>query len=532
MLKALLIALIPLSLLILLPVWMRPVAESAPEATARLVIVTPHNEAIRYEFAQAFRSHCRETLNLEVVIDWRAPGGTSEIARFVDDQFKSSFRRYWQEAQDTPWSEAVARSFNNRKLNKDTAEAEAWAAREVFLESNVGIGIDLFFGGGEYDMRVQAEKGHAVNAGLLESHGHWLTDDVIPATFSGERFYDPQGRYYGTCLSAFGICYNVDRLETLSDPTPPERWLDLGAPRFLGQIGVADPTKSGSITKCFEMLIQEQMAATDDPTKGWELGLNLIKRIGGNSRYVTDSSSKIPHDVGKGDALAGMCIDFYGRSEAEFTDLQSGRERLRYITPRGGSSISADPILMFRGAPNRELAVAFITFVLSPDGQRLWNYRVGTPGGPTKYALRRLPVRRDMYSDADRKLMSDGDEEPFEEAAEFAYNGALTGRYFGLIRELAKVMIIDSRPELLGAWEAIIAAGGPDAVPEAMAVFNSLPVDYVDAAESAVRLDTRKEGVTPLSAIQARREWADFFRAKYREAKELAERAPQVSSSP
>jgi ABC-type Fe3+ transport system substrate-binding protein len=522
MVKAILIALIPLSLLILLPVWMRPVADSAPEATARLVIVTPHNEAIRYEFSRAFRDHCRKTLDLEVVIDWRSPGGTSEIARYIDDQFKAAFRRYWQDAQSTAWSEPIARGFNNRKLNEDTAVPEAWQARQVFLESNVGIGIDLFFGGGEYDMRVQAQKGHAVDAGLLQSHGHWLTDDVIPAIFTGERFYDLEGRYYGTCLSAFGICYNIDRLAALKDPTPPECWLDLGAPRFLGQLGVADPTKSGSITKCFEMLIQEQMADARDPAKGWEAGLNLIKRIGGNSRYVTDSSSKIPHDVGKGDALAGMCIDFYGRSEAEFTALQSGQERLRYITPRGGSSISADPMLMLRGAPNRELAVAFITFVLSKDGQRLWNYRVGTPGGPKKYALRRLPVRRDMYTDADRAQMSDAAEKPFEAAAEFAYNGALTGRYFGLIRELVKVMIIDSRPELLAAWEAIIAAGGPGAVPEAMARFNALPVYYDAAADSAARLDTRKEGVTPLSAIQARRKWADFFRSNYREAEALA----------
>jgi iron(III) transport system substrate-binding protein len=525
MLKALLIALIPLSLLILVPVLMRPALDTAPAGAARLIIVTPHNEAIRYEFAQAFRAHCRETLDQDVVIDWRAPGGTSEIARYVDDQFKAAFRRYWEDAETSPWSDGIARAFNNRKLSEDRADPADWEARQIFLKSDVGIGIDLFFGGGEYDMRVQAQKGHAVDAGLLLSHAAWFTDEIIPATFSGERFYDPKGRYYGTCLSAFGICYNVDRLATLDDPTPPERWLDLGAPRFLGQLGVADPTKSGSITKCFEMLIQEQMAVARDPAKGWEAGLNLIKRIGGNSRYVTDSSSKVPHDVGKGDALAGMCIDFYGRSEAEFTGLKSDRERLRYITPRGGSSISADPILMFRGAPNRELAVAFITFVLSPEGQRLWNYRVGTEGGPKKYALRRLPVRRDMYSEADRERMSDGAEKPFEAAAEFAYDGALTGRYFGLIRELVKVMIIDSRPELLAAWEAIVAAGGPEAVPEAMAAFDALPVMYAEAADSAARLDTRKEGTTPLSAIQARREWADFFRQTYTKAKGLAESA-------
>ena len=52
---------------------------------------------------------------------------------------------------------------------------------------------------------------------------------------------------------------------------------------------------------------------------GWAQGMGLIKRIAGNARLVTDSASKVPRDVGRGDAIAGMCIDFYGRSEAEWT---------------------------------------------------------------------------------------------------------------------------------------------------------------------------------------------------------------------
>ena len=42
----------------------------------------------------------------------------------------------------------------------------------------------------------------------------------------------------------------------------------------------------------------------------------------------------------------------------------------------------------------------FIEFVLSIDGQKLWNFKTSSPGGPERFALRRMPVRRDFYAQA------------------------------------------------------------------------------------------------------------------------------------
>ena len=113
--------------------------------------------------------------------------------------------------------------------------------------------------------------------------------------------------------------------------------------------------------------------------RGWENGLRLIQRLSANARYFTDSASKVPIDVSMGDAAAGLAIDFYARFQAELSRAPDGRERMRYITPGGGSSVSADPISLLRGAPHRTLAVRFIEFVLSADGQRLWNDAPGKP---------------------------------------------------------------------------------------------------------------------------------------------------------
>ncbi len=526
-----LLSFLPFILLVALPLSLRPwYIDGSDEAPERLVILTPHPEAIKYEFEQAFTKYYKEKTGKRIATDWRAPGGTSDIVRFINDRFQNQFRVHWENDLNKEWTPLVAESFDNRRLKLDDPDANPLAieARRAFLDSDVGIGADIFFGGGQYDHNKQAQMGHAVNAGIQAMHPDWFSADVIPQHYSGETFYDSQGRYYGTCLAAFGICYNRKRLTEFSGLTPPTRWDDLGAPRLFQETVIADPTKSGSITKCFEMLIQQKLdnawqadgeAGLKD---GWHDAMDLIKRIGGNARTITNAAGKVPRDVAIGDAVAGLCIDFYGRTESEWTAYQAGENpRLIYVTPTGGSSISADPIQLLRGAPNREAAVMFIEFVLSPAGQKLWNYRPGTPGGPEKHALRRLPVRRDMYTEAHRQHMSDSTVNPFDDAKDFEYHVKWTGYYFGMIRTFIRCMVIDPHDELKAAWGAIIAAGGPGEVPQAYAAFSRLPFEFDERAVAANAL--RSKGDDRLESMQTQREWAEFFRASYRRARELAE---------
>lgn len=533
-------SILPLVIVVAVPLLLRPTGESNNHAAAdELVIITPHNEAIRHEFELAFRTHYQKLTGRNVVIDWRTPGGTSQIVRYIDDQFVAAFRRFWlTDPARGPWTEKVAGSFNNDRIKLTTPGPPSleMRARRLFLASKVGIGVDLFFGGGQYEMNKQARKGYAVDAGVQQRHPDWFRESIIPAHYSGETFYDAKGRYYGVCLSSFGICYNRDRIAQLPDSTTPDRWDSLGEPKFFGQLGIADPTKSGSITKCFEMLIQQKMAENNVPerpdaaklaalSQGWQQAMTLIKQIGGNARTITDSAGKIPRDTGNGEFAAGMCIDFYGRTQADWTGYCSGgRERVVYIPPKGGSSISVDPIQLLRGAPHAKTAKIFIDFLLSSTGQKIWNYRPGTPGGPQIYALRRLPVRRDMYTPQDRKYMADATADPFGDAASFTYHGRWTGPYFSLIRNLIKCMVVDPLPELRRAWGAIVAAGGPDAVPEAMAEFEALPFDYPDCRQARNRLNPFAPGHSPLTVIETQREWTAFFRRHYRRAAELAER--------
>jgi ABC-type Fe3+ transport system substrate-binding protein len=372
---------------------------------------------------------------------------------------------------------------------------------------------------------------------VRERHPDWFEgpEPILEQEAAGEVWYDPGDRFYGACLSSFGLCFNPDRWQQLGlgdgEDSWPQHWDDLADPRLMGQIGAADPSKSGSITKCFEMLIQEKLAAAvaahcppaPTPTdlgaalaKGWEDAMLLIKEIGGNARYFTFSAGKVPVDVSDGAVVAGMCIDFYGRSQAEWSRRTLGRETLRYRTPVGGSSISADPIGLFRGAPHPETALMFIDFVLSPEGQRLWNYRVDTPGGPVRYSLRRLPIRRDLYADADRRQMADPEADPFLLASRFTYHPEWTGPLFNLMRLMIRVMIIDCHDELRDAWRAICENGGPETNPEAMELLARLPVTFADAPGVAREMrDSSRQ-------IEILRAWAVFFRDSYRRARTAA----------
>lgn len=531
----------------LVPLCLRDTGVGDQPDAEQLVVVSPHNEAIRFEFEQAFTAYAQERFGRRVDIDWRTPGGTSEIVRYVKSEYAAAFRDWWSDHGE--WTPAVRSGFLNRKLRDGEAEPEAWRARQAFLASDVGIGVDLFFGGGQYDFGRMAKEGVLVSCGFRNRHPELfaMPSPVLQQQIGGEVWYDAEDRYYGACLSSFGICFNLDRWRELGlgadSEDWPRTWDDLANPRLLGQVGVADPSKSGSITKCFEMLIQQKMAEVvarvggevpegaggKTPERalgqGWEEAMLLIRKIGGNARYFTFSASRVPVDVSQGTVAAGMCIDFYGRAQGEWSRRGTGRDFMRYTTPVGGSSVSADPIGLLRGAPHRELAEMFIDFVLAREGQQLWNYRAGESGGPTKYSLRRLPIRGDLYDERDVRSMSDPGERPLELATRFTYHPEWTGRLFGLIRILLRVMVIDCHDELRSAWSAVCKAGGEEAVPQAVAQLRLLPFSYGEAGQVARALGDKRE------RIRHTRQWAVFFRRCYREAEQLAQRTPAGGSA-
>jgi len=510
MFKSSLWVIFALAVVILIPVGLRSRQASPTKADETLVIVSPHNEAVRYEFERAFAAAHFQRTGRHVKIDWRTPGGTSEIARYLASTYLGAFQYEWEGKQHQPWNAQVQAAFDNPKVAPGEANPAA-RARKAFLESQVGCGIDLFFGGGSYDFSQQAAAGRLVACGVA--------DLPFPQTVGGELYRDPQGRWVGATLSAFGIAYNTDALRRTGFDHEPERWSDLANPRLKGTVALADPTQSGSAAKAFEMLIQQQIVeAGGDPAEGWRRAMRLIRRIAANSRYFSDAGSRIVWDVESGDAAAGMVIDYYGRFQSESVRRPDGTSRLRYLTPAGGSSFGADPIGLLRGAPSPQLAREFIGFVLSSDGQKLWNWKVGTPGGPKKYALRRLPILPELYAPELERFRSDPGVDPFAWAqANPPYHPEWTASLFRTLGFVIQTLAIDTHDELCEAWEALIAAGFP---PQASALFDD--VSAVDYATANKIIKPALSAAQKIEQTRMAKQLGDRFREQYRQITALA----------
>ena len=80
-----------LALIIALPFALKPKEDLLAAADDQVVIITPHNEQIRYEFSRAFGEYYRQKTGRTVRIDWRMPGGTSEIARYHQERILCGF---------------------------------------------------------------------------------------------------------------------------------------------------------------------------------------------------------------------------------------------------------------------------------------------------------------------------------------------------------------------------------------------------------------------------------------------------------
>jgi len=489
-----LLIILSLAAIVGLPFLLRPKQAAVERADDVVVIVTPHNEAIRHEYAIGFKAWYYARTGRTVAIDWRVLGGTTEIARYLEGVYDQAFQNYWTGTLKQRWNLEIESTFQSRKLPAGSSPI-VQTARAAFFASSVSSGIDVFFGGGAPDFEQQADAGHFWDSGLLRRHPEWFTDQVIPRLFGGEMFWRSDGLWFGSVISSYGIIYNRDALTRLGFVGVPIQWADLGDPRFYGEIALCDPTKSGSITMAFENVIQQQMQQKLPATgsdraavrEGWMSGLRLIQRIGANARYFTDTSQKPPIDVADGNCAAGLCIDFYGNQQAEAVLRRADSTRLGFASPPGGTAYSVDPIALLRGAPNRKPAELFVEYSLSLAGQKLWGFKPGVPGGPRDFALRRAPIRRDYYSNpAWKPLRSDPNFDPYAASERLIYRPQWTGPLFREMAFIIRVMCEDTHVELTAAWRAVQAAPEP-ARSHALAVLQDISFVSYDHAMTDIK---------------------------------------------
>lgn len=508
-----------------------------------IVILTPHNEAIRQEYALAFKKWYKKKTGKEVNVDWRYQGGGRDATRYLESMYNNNFKLYWERELGRPWTQEVASAFNSRSENFLSTDGTLSSdVSKVFFDSDVSCGMDILFGGGVYEAIRQADRGNLVTCDVLYEHPEMFDDDTIPHALSNNKLWDERGRWFGGSLSAFGIIYNVDSIKSDGIEIIPQTWMDIGRPEFYRKLAVVDPTKSSSTLAAFIMLIQQQMQICVDRIKaelgveelpeyyqnlaiseGWTNSLKLIQKIVANGRYFAESSTRPVSDVSAGNCLAGIAVDFYGSSEAKHLEERSGSKRFRFVMPIGGGAPSPDPIAMFRGAPNPELAKSFIEFIVSLDGQKILYFNVGTDGGPQKSTMRHMPILKTIYDKKYDNLRCDASINPYKSSESFTSHDEWTDPVSNSIGVVIKLAFLDSSDELSDAMGAIINAkkdGRFDDAERAYQVLSEMDDINYDAIKNG--LLTLKKGSELLPSLKRRNEISDKFRKRYIIAKTIA----------
>lgn len=357
-----------------------------------LVIYSPHSDEIETEYDRAFRAWYRAETGRDVVVSWPDAGGTTQIMRRIQDKFRAG--RY---------------------------------------------DVDVVFGGGPIFERMK-QLGFLAPCKLPNE-----ALAALPETVAGQRLYDPEYYWYGAAISTFGLIYNKEIVADRSLP-PVASWETMADPAYFGLVGTADPSKSGSVRKAFEIILQAY---------GYEEGMSILVRMAGNAREFYDGASEIPRSCAQGFIALGPCIDFYAQRQM----AAAGGGRLGFVAPKGLTVVNADPIGVLKNAPNRRVAERFVEFVMRPAGQRLWMFPAGTEGGPKRHALQRLAVLPRVYDDLER-LGVEPPMDPFDLPPADFYEAETELARLAIMPDYLQVALVENHEPLREAWQAIIETPG------------------------------------------------------------------------
>lgn len=412
-------------------------------ATAdKLVVVSPHWEGIRYEFERAFRAHYRNETGRTVEFDWIDVGGSSETLRYIESEYRNKPR---------------------------------------------GIGIDVIFGGG-YEPYMALKKSqlletYALPKPLLEK---------IPRSLAGVPLYDSEHAWYGATVAGFGIVYNKVVLKLAKLPEV-QTWEDLSSPRLFGWVGSSDPRKSGSVHMVYEIILQAY---------GWEKGWRIITGLGANVRGFTNSASQVPKDVSLGEVAYGLAIDFYAWAQVK----EAGADKIGFVMPDNLTIITPDGIGILKGAPNREVAQAFVRFVMSEEGQKLWLMVEKAPGGPQRFQLNRFSVLPSLYSLPPEQTAVKLN--PFSWRSDFTFDPKLSAERWSIVNDLIGVLVIDQKHHLSRAWKDAADQGA--LTEQEWQRLATMPVSADEALAMA-----KTKWSDPEFRNQKLNEWTHFARSKY-----------------
>src|SRR6266849_3775307 len=186
--------------------------------------------------------------------------------------------------------------------------------------------------------------------------------DSIPASIGKPKpipLKDKDGYWVGTALEPYGLVWHPRKLQRLGVADLRD-WDDLLNPKLKGEVAQCAPTRSSSSNATYEVIL-----SLNGEDKGWE----WLKKLAANTGHFTARSRDVPNVVAKGEYAAGFAVPSYMAFEEKLAGFD-----IRYVAPTN-AFVTPEPMAILAGARNPKAARAFIEFLLTERGQRVFMER-------------------------------------------------------------------------------------------------------------------------------------------------------------
>ena len=266
------------------------------------------------------------------------------ISKFIHDASLKAFAEYAREK----WNVTV-------KVNAIPAGTPVAYGRIVEWKGKPEA--DIFWGGESALFEKLAEQ--KLLQKLEISRAAW---ESIPASIGKPKpipLKDKDGYWVGTALEPYGLVYHPRRLQRLGVAELKD-WEDLLNPKLKGEVAQCAPTRSSSSNATYEVMLS--MLGEE---KGWE----WLTRLAANTGHFTARSRDVPTVVAKGEFAAGFAVPSYMAFEEKLAGFD-----IKFVAPRN-AFVTPEPMAILAGARNPKAARAFVEFLLTERGQKVFMER-------------------------------------------------------------------------------------------------------------------------------------------------------------
>jgi iron(III) transport system substrate-binding protein len=232
----------------------------------------------------------------------------------------------------------------------------------------------------------------------LRSEGRLRPSPEVQLGATPAAVHAPDRSYFATKLITTGIVANARA------PFQPRSWAELLRADARNQTVMPSPAVSGAAA--IHILTTAQ-----NPALGWD----YLTRLAGHGLQPRGGNGQVMQAVAQGERAFGIVVDFLPIREA------ARGAPVRFVFPEDGVTSITEPAAILSTARNVPAAVAFMNFLLSPEGQALASRQGFLPADPNVAPPAGFPDPRSI------RLM------PFDAARAAAENEAAMRRFGQLV---------------------------------------------------------------------------------------------------